>query len=150
MSHELYIWWMCAKQFCWIWHISTKTLWEKEVNKIYLHFELENLPFSHHVVLFFISLKIVWNIANPYFWIWYLLARTGGSQGFPRAAAPMGVFSRVTTRISGSLSYGAREVRSPCAWRAPLFLPSRNSKEMRQNQIYISYYKLQYHRRKVD
>ena len=45
------------------------------------------------------------------------LARTGASQGFPRAAAPMGVFSRGTTRISGSLSCGAREVRSPCAWR---------------------------------
>ena len=31
-------------------------------------------------------------------------ARTGASQGFPRAAAPVGVFSRGTTRISGSLS----------------------------------------------
>ena len=31
--------------------------------------------------------------------------------------APVGVFSRGTTRISGSLSCGAREVRSPCAWR---------------------------------
>ena len=31
-------------------------------------------------------------------------------------AAPVGVFSRGTTRISGSLSCGAREVRSPCAW----------------------------------
>ena len=29
----------------------------------------------------------------------------------------VGVFSRGTTRISGSLSCGAREVRSPCAWR---------------------------------
>ena len=45
------------------------------------------------------------------------LARTGPSQGFPRAAAPVGVFSRGTTRISGSLSCGAREARSPCAWR---------------------------------
>ena len=45
------------------------------------------------------------------------LARTGASQGFPRAATPVGVFSRGTTRISGSLSCGAREVRSPCAWR---------------------------------
>ena len=43
------------------------------------------------------------------------LARTGASQGFPRAAAPVGVFSRGTARISGSLSCGAREVRSPCA-----------------------------------
>ena len=45
------------------------------------------------------------------------LARTGASQGFPRAAAPVGVFSRGKTRISGSLSCGAREVRSLCAWR---------------------------------
>ena len=45
------------------------------------------------------------------------LARTGASQGFPRAAAPVGVFSRGTTRISGSHSCGAREDRSPCAWR---------------------------------
>ena len=35
----------------------------------------------------------------------------GGLQFF------VGVFSRGTTRISGSLSCGAREVRSPCAWR---------------------------------
>ena len=35
------------------------------------------------------------------------LARTGAPQGFPRAAAPVGVFSRGTTRISGSLSCGA-------------------------------------------
>ena len=41
----------------------------------------------------------------------------GGVSGDPRAAAPMGVFSRGTTRISGSLSCGAREVRSPCTWR---------------------------------
>ena len=45
------------------------------------------------------------------------LARMGASQGFPRAAAPVGVFSRGKTRISGSLSCGAREVRSLCAWR---------------------------------
>ena len=45
------------------------------------------------------------------------LARTGASQGFPRAAAPLGVFSRGTTRVLGSLSCGPREVRSPCAWR---------------------------------
>ena len=44
------------------------------------------------------------------------LARTGASQGFPRAAAPVGVFSQGTTRISGSLSSSAREVRSPCSW----------------------------------
>ena len=45
------------------------------------------------------------------------LASMGASQGFPRAAAPVGVFSRGKTRISGSLSCGAREVRSLCAWR---------------------------------
>ena len=45
------------------------------------------------------------------------LARLGASQGFPRAAAPVGVFSCGTTRTSGSLLCGAREVRSPCAWR---------------------------------
>ena len=33
-----------------------------------------------------------------------------------RAAAPVGVFSRGKTRISGSLSCGTREVRSLCAW----------------------------------
>ena len=32
----------------------------------------------------------------------HLTARTGASQGFPRAAAPVGVFSRGTTRISVS------------------------------------------------
>ena len=51
------------------------------------------------------------------------LARTGASQGFPRAVASVGLFSRGTTRFSGSLSCGAREVRSPCTtlrWgRAP-------------------------------
>ena len=40
------------------------------------------------------------------------LARTGVSLGFPRAAAPVGVFSRGTTRISGSLSCGARVISS--------------------------------------
>ena len=43
------------------------------------------------------------------------LARMGASQGFPRAAVPMGVFSRGTTSILGSLSCGAREARSACA-----------------------------------
>ena len=37
----------------------------------------------------------------------------GHHQQEDRAAAPVGVFSRGTTRISGSLSCGAREVRSP-------------------------------------
>ena len=32
------------------------------------------------------------------------LARTGASQGFPRAAAPVGVFSRGTSRISAPAS----------------------------------------------
>ena len=34
-----------------------------------------------------------------------------------RAAASVGLFSRGTTRFSGSLSCGAREVRSPWAWQ---------------------------------
>ena len=34
-----------------------------------------------------------------------------------RAAAPVWGFTRGTTGSSGSLSCGAREVRSPCAWR---------------------------------
>ena len=50
------------------------------------------------------------------------LTMTGASHGFPRAAAPVGVFSRGTTRTSGSLSCGAREVRSPCAWRGELVI----------------------------
>ena len=45
------------------------------------------------------------------------LAMSGASHGFPQAAAPVGVFSRGTTRTSGSLSCGARELMSPCAWR---------------------------------
>ena len=35
-------------------------------------------------------------------------------------AATVGVFSRGKRRISGSLSCGAREVRSPCPWRGGL------------------------------
>ena len=45
------------------------------------------------------------------------LAMTGASHGFPQAVAPVGVFSRGTMRTSGSLSCGARELMSPCAWR---------------------------------
>ena len=47
------------------------------------------------------------------------LERTGASQGFPRAAAPVGVFSRGTTRISGSLSCGQvsmRVARGSASW----------------------------------
>ena len=39
------------------------------------------------------------------------------SRGFSRAAAPVWGFSRGMTGSSGSLSCGAREVKSPCAWR---------------------------------
>ena len=46
-----------------------------------------------------------------------LTSEEGTSQGFPRAVTPVGVFSRGTTRISGSLSCGSREVMSPCTWR---------------------------------
>ena len=41
----------------------------------------------------------------------------GGVSGFSSSCSANGGFSRGTTRISGSLSCGAREVRSPCAWR---------------------------------
>ena len=40
--------------------------------------------------------------------ITYSMDMSLSTQGFPRAAAPVGVFSRGTTRISGSLSCGAR------------------------------------------
>ena len=52
-----------------------------------------------------------------------------GALGWARAAAPVGVFSRGTTRISGSLSCGAREVMEgmredvPCAW-SPMQVPT--------------------------
>ena len=44
------------------------------------------------------------------------VVKTGASRRFSRAAASLWGFSRGTTGSSGSLSYGAREVRSPCAW----------------------------------
>ena len=45
------------------------------------------------------------------------LSMTGESRGCSRAAAPVCVFSRGTTARSVSLSWGAREVGSPCEWR---------------------------------
>ena len=45
------------------------------------------------------------------------LAMTGSSGDFSRDAAPVWVFSRGTTARSVSLSWGAREVGSPCEWR---------------------------------
>ena len=45
------------------------------------------------------------------------LAMTGESWGCSRAAAPVCAFSRGTTARSVSLSWGAREVGSPCEWR---------------------------------
>ena len=52
--------------------------------------------------------------------------RTGASQGFPRTAAPVGVFSRGTTRISGSLSCGAREDRPKLAdWKSAVLLDTK-------------------------
>ena len=44
-------------------------------------------------------------------------AMTGESRGCSRAAAPVCGFSRGTTARSVSLSWGAREVGSPCEWR---------------------------------
>ena len=45
------------------------------------------------------------------------LSMTGESRGCSRAAAPVCCFSRGTTARSVSLSWGAREVGSPCEWR---------------------------------
>src|SRR5574341_1770121 len=45
------------------------------------------------------------------------LSLTGESRGCSRAAAPVCGFSRGTTARSVSLSWGAREVGSPCEWR---------------------------------
>src|SRR5574341_1156094 len=45
------------------------------------------------------------------------LAMTGETRGCSRAAAPVCGFSRGTTARSVSLSWGAREVGSPCEWR---------------------------------
>ena len=45
------------------------------------------------------------------------LAITGASRGFSRQAAPVWSFSRGTTASSRSLSWGAREVGSPCEGR---------------------------------
>ena len=53
------------------------------------------------------------------------LAMTEGSCGFSRAAAPVWGFTRGTTGSSGSLSCGAREVRSPCGWRGGVHYCSR-------------------------
>ena len=45
------------------------------------------------------------------------LEMTGESRCFSRAAAPVGDFSRGTTASSGILSWGARDVGSPCEGR---------------------------------
>ena len=45
------------------------------------------------------------------------LPMTGESPGFSRVAVPVWGFSQGTTGSSGSLSCGAREVRSPWEWR---------------------------------
>src|SRR5574341_1033634 len=45
------------------------------------------------------------------------LAMPGESRGCSRAAARGGGFSRGTTARSVSLSWGARQVGSPCEWR---------------------------------
>ena len=56
-----------------------------------------------------------------------------------RAAAPVGVFSRGTTRISGSLSCGAREVRSPCAWRGGAQLSVALGAVLRSTQLCVGW-----------
>ena len=45
------------------------------------------------------------------------LAMTEASRGFSGAGEPVWDFSRGMTGSSGSLSCGAREVKSPCEWR---------------------------------
>ena len=52
-------------------------------------------------------------------WIpgWAHLSMTGEARGCSRAAAPVCGFSRGTTARSVSLSWGAKEVGSPCEWR---------------------------------
>ena len=45
------------------------------------------------------------------------LAIMGASRVFSRAGVPVWDFSRGMTGSSGNLSCGAREVKSPCAWR---------------------------------
>ena len=45
------------------------------------------------------------------------LGMTGDFRGFSRAVAPVWGFSRGTTPSSVSLSWGTREVGSPCEWR---------------------------------
>ena len=46
-----------------------------------------------------------------------LILRCAGKAGNPFQTTQGNRISRGTTRISGSLSCGAREVRSPCTWR---------------------------------
>ena len=45
------------------------------------------------------------------------VAMTGEARGCSRAAAPVCGFSRGTTARSVSLSWGGKEVGSPCEWR---------------------------------
>ena len=57
---------------------------------------------------------------------WPAVIHAGASQGFPRAAAPVGVFSRGTTRISGahqappSLGFSRQEHWSGLPFPSPM------------------------------
>ena len=62
------------------------------------------------------------------------LAMTGAYGGFSRAAASVWGFSRGTTGSSGSLSYGAREVRSPCAWQGVRVISIESWKQNRASR----------------
>ena len=62
------------------------------------------------------------------------LAKTEASHGFSRAAASVWGFSRGTTGSSGSLSYGAREVRSPCAWQGVRVISIESWKQNRASR----------------
>src|SRR5574337_260478 len=61
-------------------------------------------------------------------------AMTGEARGGSRAAAPGCSFSRGRTARSGSLSWGAREVGSPCEWRGG----ARDRKSTRLNSSHHS------------
>ena len=76
------------------------------------------------VILLTVSFCFCFTVFFPNVFLISLEPATGASQGFPQAAAPVGVFARGTTRISWSLSCGAREVK---LFHSPLSLSSRGS-----------------------
>ena len=96
--------------------------WKSQLPHYYIDGETESQRAQCPPVVRWAAKGFAWTLARsslPVFWDNLLpSARTGASQGFPRAAAPVGVFSRGTTRISGSLSCGAR-VKDSELWDFP-------------------------------